>query len=96
MLTNIKDLMIISLKFTAGSFQYNAHNTGRDVNDSYFHMNAFYVANCTFTLSRECAITINTSTESEHFPAQLSNEAGGLCKTDYSDLSIISIYDSLF
>ena len=103
-LTSIKDLIIISLKFTTCSFQYHAHNNmRRDINDSYFQMNAFYVSNCTFTLSRECAIIINNGTERVRVNISLhncifsSNEAGGLCKTEHSsEPSIISIYDSLF
>ena len=102
-LTSIKNLVIISLKFTACSFQYHAHNMRIGIDDSYFQMNAFYVANCTFTLSRECAIIINTGTEGVRVNISLhkcifsSNEAGGLCKTkDSSEPTIISIYDSLF
>ena len=95
-LTSINDLVIISLKFTACSFQYYAY-IKRGINDNYNQMN---VANCTFTLSRECAIIINTVTKANislHNCIFSSNEAGGLCKTElYSKHSIISIYDSLF
>ena len=90
-LTSIKDLMIISVKFTACSFQYHANNIkGRGVNDSYRRMNAFYVSNSTFTLSRVCAIIINTGTEGGRVIS--SNQAGGLQNMIMNLQS--SLYDS--